>query len=161
VELASGQILASTVTSPRVSDATQVPELLDQISIELAAVTADGAYDSQRVYKAIETHQSNRPIRVIIPCRRSAVPRARHETSASQRDDAIRSIQELGRRRWEKASGYTRRSLVEAAISRYRRIIGGRLRSRTLPGQRTETQIACRVLNRMTRLGMPDGSCVV
>jgi hypothetical protein len=38
---------------------------------------------------------------------------------------------------------------------RYKMIIGRSLRARTLPSQKTEARIACPVLNRMTRLGMP------
>lgn len=60
-------------------------------------------------------------------------------------------------RRWQKVSGYTRRSLIEAALSRYKRIMGQRLRSRTTLSQQTEVRIACSILNRMTELGMPDG----
>ena len=46
--------------------------------------------------------------------------------------------------------------MVENAIYRYKTIIGRGMRSRTLEGQRVEVQLACRVLNTMTRLGMPD-----
>jgi hypothetical protein len=42
----------------------------------------------------------------------------------------------------------------------HRTIIGRSMRSRTLVGQRVEVQLACRVLNTMTCLGMPD-SCRV
>ncbi len=38
---------------------------------------------------------------------------------------------------------------------RYKVIIGSSLRARTLPAQKTEAKVACSVLNRMTRLGMP------
>ena len=38
---------------------------------------------------------------------------------------------------------------------RFKAIIGGTLRARTLPAQKTEAKVACSVLNRMTRLGMP------
>jgi hypothetical protein len=41
------------------------------------------------------------------------------------------------------------------AVFRYKTIIGRRLHARTLPNQKTEARIACRVLNRMTNLGMP------
>jgi hypothetical protein len=34
-------------------------------------------------------------------------------------------------------------------------IIGRSLRAWTLPAQKTEAKVACLVLNRMTRLGMP------
>jgi len=56
---------------------------------------------------------------------------------------------------WQRSSGYNRRSLVEAAMYRYKTIIGRRLHARTLPNQQTEAKIGCNVLNRMTRLGMP------
>jgi hypothetical protein len=46
--------------------------------------------------------------------------------------------------------------MVENSIFRYKTIIGRRMRSRTLAGQRVEMRIACRILNTMTRLGMPD-----
>ena len=45
--------------------------------------------------------------------------------------------------------------LGETAIFRYKTIIGRGLRARTLPSQKTEARVACSVLNRMTRLGMP------
>ena len=48
-----------------------------------------------------------------------------------------------------------RRSLVETAMYRYKTIIGRRLHARTLPNQKTEANIACNALNRMTGLGMP------
>jgi hypothetical protein len=46
--------------------------------------------------------------------------------------------------------------LVEAAISRYKRVIGDALRSRTDRRQATEVAIAVRVLNRMLELGRPE-----
>ncbi|MFC1791240.1 hypothetical protein ACFL0I_02085 [Gemmatimonadota bacterium] len=39
---------------------------------------------------------------------------------------------------------------------RYKTIIGRRMRSRTFDGQRVEVQLASKVLNTMTLLGMPD-----
>ena len=48
--------------------------------------------------------------------------------------------------------------MVENAIYRYKTIIGRSMRSRTLEGQRVEVLLACRILNTMTRLGMPDSS---
>ena len=46
--------------------------------------------------------------------------------------------------------------MVENAIYRYKTIIGRSMKSRALAGQRAEVQLACWVLNTMTRLGMPD-----
>ena len=45
---------------------------------------------------------------------------------------------------------------MENAVFRYKTIIGRCMRSRTLAGQREEVQLACRILNTMTLLGMPD-----
>ncbi len=73
-----------------------------------------------------------------------------------ERNRNIRSIRRLGRREWHKRSGYSKRSMIENAIYRYKTIIGRGMRSRSLAGQRVEVQLACRVLNTMTRLGMPD-----
>jgi hypothetical protein len=54
------------------------------------------------------------------------------------------------------ASGYNDRALVEADVSRYKRVIGGALRSRTDDRQATEVVIAVRALNRMLELGRPE-----
>jgi hypothetical protein len=64
-------------------------------------------------------------------------------------------IEEKGRMGRQKAVGYGKRSLAETAIFRCKAIIGRSLRARTLPSQKTEARVACAVLNRMTRLGMP------
>ncbi len=57
---------------------------------------------------------------------------------------------------WQKASGFNRRALAEAAIGRYKRVIGGALRSRTDRRQGSEVAIAVRALNRMLELGRPE-----
>ena len=54
------------------------------------------------------------------------------------------------------SSGYSKRSMVENTMYRYKTIIGRSMRSRTLDGQRIEVQLASKVLNTMTLFGMPD-----
>lgn len=155
VDLASGGIVASALTNHEVNDATQVPNLLDQIPAELASLTADGAYDSRRVYDVVETHSTEWSPKVIIPLRQNARSNKNSRAGGNQRDDTIRAIREIGRRRWQKESGYTRRSLVEAAISRYKPIIGRRLRSRTVLSQQTEIRIS---LECRTVTAWPEGA---
>jgi hypothetical protein len=70
-------------------------------------------------------------------------------------------IQERGRLGWQKAVKYGRRSLGEVAMMRYKTVIGLRLHARTLPKQKTEVAIGCKVLNVMTRLGMPVSQRIV
>jgi len=57
---------------------------------------------------------------------------------------------------WQKASGYTKRARAEAAIGRFKRVIGDGLRSRTDERQTTEMDVAVQVLNRMLELGRPE-----
>jgi hypothetical protein len=80
---------------------------------------------------------------------------ARCESDPTQRDRHLQLITEHGRMAWQKTSGYNARAKAEAAISRYKRVIGDALRSRTDDRQATEVAIAVRVLNRMLELGRP------
>ena len=129
--------------------------MLAQIQGAIASVTADGAYDGDPVYRAVAERQPDPPAAVVIPPRATAVPSPAADTTPSQRDQHIRMIREKGRMGWQRAVGYGRRALGETAVSRYKAIIGRGLRARTLPSQKTEARVACAVLNRMTRLGMP------
>jgi hypothetical protein len=63
-------------------------------------------------------------------------------------------IDSKGRLGWQKIVGYGKRSLVEVAILRYKVLIGRSLNARTLPAQKVEATVACKVINIMTGLGM-------
>jgi hypothetical protein len=53
-------------------------------------------------------------------------------------------------------SGYNKRSRVEAAIGRYKQVVGDGLRSRKDQRRTTEVGVSVHVLNRMLELGRPD-----
>jgi transposase len=145
------EIVAVELTPDDVGDVSEIPHLLDQIDADVASMTADGAYDGEAVYDAVaERHPE---ASVIIPPRATAV--ANGATTTTQRDQHIATIAKHGRMGWQRRSCYSRRSLVETAMFRYKTIIGRRLHARNLPNQRTEAKIGCNVLNRMTALGMP------
>src|SRR4051795_5932682 len=150
----SGEILASELTTKEMGDLSMVGPLLEQIQNPLLSVMADGAYDAEPVYRTIAARQPDSPPAVIIPPRATAVLRPTG-TAPSPRDRHIQTIQEKGRRGWERAVGYGKRSLVETTMFRYKTLIGPTLRARTLPAQKTEARVACSVMNRMTQLGMP------
>ncbi len=84
------------------------------------------------------------------------MPSEAAETAPTQRDRHLQLIAACGRLGWQTASGYNRRALAEAAVSRYKRVIGDALRSRTDRRQATEAAIAVRALNRMLELGRPQ-----
>ncbi len=152
----SGKLVARDLTSRHVADVTALPGLLDQVDGRIDIFLADPAYDGKPTYRQLINRRQGLPLpRVVIPPRRPADAAAPGDDDLSQRSRHIRSIATHGRMAWQKSSGYNRRALVEAAISRYKRIIGGRLRARTLPTQQTEVAIAVQVLNRMAELGMP------
>ena len=149
----TGRIVAATLTTSEVDDASQVGTLLDQAG-PLASFTADGAYDQDGVYG--EVTKRSPEAAVIVPPRSSAVPSDTAETAPTQRDRHLQMISKQSRRRWQKASGYHWRALVEADISRLKRVIGNALRSRTDRRRAMEIALAVGVLNRMLELGRPD-----
>jgi hypothetical protein len=155
VDAETGEIVASVLTGNEAGDAGQVPVLLEQVEGEIASVTADGAYDGEPVYHAIEARQPQPPPAIVIPPRRSAVLSSHADTAPSQRDAHIRLIQEQGRSAWRKATGYGQRSLAETSIGRYKALVGPRLRARGLANQQGEIALGTKVLNRMIRVVKP------
>ena len=149
----TGRIVAAMLTTSEVDDASQVGTLLDQAG-PLASFTADGAYDQDGVYGEVARRSPDAP--VVVPPRCSAVPSDTAETAPRQRDCHLQTISEHGRRPWQKASGYHWRALVEADISRFKRVIGNGLRSRTDRRRGTEIALAVSVLNQMLELGRPE-----
>ena len=120
----------------------------------LASFTGDGAYDRDDVYDAVTGRHPDAA--VIVPPRSRAVPSKSAETVPTQRDRHLKAIAGHGRMGWQKASGYNWRALVEADISRWKRVIGDGLGSQTEGRQATEVAIAAGALNRMLELGRPD-----
>ena len=127
--------------------------MLDQISGPIASVTADGAYDGAPVYRIIA--ERDPAAAVIIPPRSTGVPSDTAETAPTPRDRHLQLIRKQGRLGWQKAVNYGRRSLGGVAMMRYKTVIGSRLHARTLPTQKTEAAVGCKVLNVMAHLGMP------
>ena len=155
VNALTGELLACAVTSKSARDASRVVALLEQIESPLASVSADAAYDKATVYEAVENHTATRSPRVLIPPKRNA--QVKPEVAIlRERNRNIRSRARLGKRQWHTKSGYSRRSLVENAVYRYKTIIGPAMMARTLQGQRVEARVGCRILNTMTALGMPE-----
>src|SRR4051795_4442196 len=154
VDADTGRIVASELTPHDGDDGSQVGPLLDQVAGPVASFTGDGAYDQEGVYASVgERHPA---AAVIVPPRATAVPSATAETAPTQRDRHLELIAEEGRMGWQRASGYTKRARAEAAMGRFKRVIGDGLRSRTDERRATEMDVAVYVLNRMLELGRPE-----
>jgi hypothetical protein len=154
VDAANGMIVAQTLTDQDADDPSQVRPLLDQIDDPIIQVTADGAYDGAPTYQTIAAHGGD-GIEVVIPPRSTAVPSS-EPGPPTQRDRHLAMIAEQGRLAWQATTGYSRRSLVETTMGRYKALIGPRLRARGFAAQQSEAATGVAVLNRMLATGCPD-----
>ncbi len=96
----------------------------------MASFTADSAYDQESVAAAVAERHPEAAI--IVPPRSTAVL---SETAAT--------------------APYTKRARAEAAIGRFKQVIGDGLRSRADRRRATEVDVAVHALNRMLELGRP------
>src|SRR3954465_2981081 len=158
VDADTGRIVASELTTHDADDGAQVGPLLDQVAAPLASFTGDGAYDQDGVYASVAERHPEATI--IVPPRATAVPSQTAESAPTPRDRHLQLIAERGRMAWQTASGYTKRARAEAAIGRWKQVIGDRLRAHTDERRATEVDVAAHVLahvlNRMLDLGRPS-----
>ena len=137
--------------------------------LPFASELRHGAYDQDGVYADVAERHPEAD--VIVPPRSTAVPSGSAETAPTQRDRHLQLIAEKGRMGWQKASGYNERApvglrrhhsvgspsaMAEAAISRYKRVIGDGLHSRTDRRRVSEVNVGVYALNRMLDLGRPE-----
>ncbi len=154
VNAETGKIIASALTSREIDDGVMASPLLDQVTDSLSSFTADGTYDQNGVHANVAVRYPDAV--VIVPPRITAVLSDTAETAPTQRDCHLRCTPDRSRMAWQKASGYNRRAKVEAAIGRWKQVIGDGLRSRIDKRQTTEVEVAVHVLNRMLKLGRPN-----
>jgi IS5 family transposase len=154
VDSKSHEIEAVVLSESSLDDAGAVPDLLEQITEHIEQLDADGAYDKRKVYDACFEQEIGR---VVIPPRIDARIWQHGNCKAPPlvRDENLRQIRRLGRKKWKRESGYHKRSLAETAVFRFKTIFGSYLQARKLPQQEAEAKVKCAALNRMTRLGMP------
>jgi len=155
----TGRIVAAELTTNEVDDGFQVGPLLDQVAGAVASFTADGAYDTGPVSAAVAGRHPDAAI--IVPPRSTAMPSDTAQTNPTQRDRHLQGITNNGRASWQKSSGYNKRSRVEAAIGRFKQVIGNGLHSQTDARQNAEIAVAVHVLNRMLDFGRPTSLRIV
>jgi hypothetical protein len=158
VDEASGEIVASVVSTNDVGDSEVMSDLLEQIQDPIHQVSADGAYDTFGCHDAI----TGRGASAVIPPRENARI-AQHGNSNDpplSRDEILRCIRENGMKAWKQDSDYHRRSLAETAMYRFKQLLGRTLDARIFENQCTEAFIKCNAMNRMTSLGMPESYAI-
>ena len=148
------EIEAEVLTENSGHDADQVDELLDQVASPMNAFYGDGAYDPWKVRESL----AERGIKQVIPPRSNAKIKQHGNTCGLPlpRDQALRAIRQLGRKRWKEKIGYHCRSLSETAMYRIKCCFGSRLKNREIKNQRTEARLRSKILNHFTHLGLPQ-----
>ena len=157
VDEESGDILLGEVTGNNTADCEMLAPLLDQLPKEqpVDQASLDGAYDKRICYEVLKQRGVSH---IAIPPQHNAKIWQHGNTQAERlaRDENLRRIRTIGRKRWKEEVGYHRRSLAETAMFRIKTIFGEKVSARTFENQRTQLLIRCRALNLMTLLGMPD-----
>lgn len=146
VDETSQEIIASVLTHSNIGDSSVTNDLLEQSPNTIKVVKADGGYDRTTAREAIKKKRA----KALIPPPKNT----RIDTSNEERNDDAKIIYNLGgdlvaRSLWGKLTGYSKRALVEATFSRYKRIFSGKLFSRSFTRQRVENHLKCLILNKM------------
>jgi hypothetical protein len=146
-------IVAVDLTTSGVHDSPHMPDVLDLVHDPAHQVSGDSAYDIGACYQAIVGRGA---VPTIPPRRNARLSTAKDPPPfRAERDAVIERIKEEGRYSWRTSSGATRQSLAENAVSRFKALLGVKLAAREFDNQRVEALVKCRVLNRMSSLGLP------
>jgi Transposase DDE domain len=148
-----------TSNGPGSGDGEIGKKLMGKIPKNTKRILGDGAYDGIGFRRAIEKTKAE----PIIPPPKDAIINADSTDEAmDKRNQAVAEIKGLGgddqaRKIWKILKGYHRRSLAETTMYRIKQLTGGNLRSREWERQCIEGYIKCLVVNKMTKIGMPEG----
>lgn len=161
VDEGSGDILVAEATGNETTDGDMFPALIEQLPEEtkVKQVSADGGYDKRKCYDALVT-KGVQHIAIPPQVKAKIWRRGNNLAPTHPRDESLRRIRQIGRKRWKEEVGYHRRSLVETCVFRLKTIFTDRISARLPESQNTQLLARCKLLNRMTMLGMPK-SCLV
>ncbi len=145
------ELIAIDITDDQIADSCVLPKLLEKSPKSVKKVLADGAYDRASCRQDL----LKRGIEGCIPPRRKG--RQRDGQEFNERNCDLRVINLLGGDEvafslWKKLVNYHKRSLVETAFSRLKRLFGDRLNNKILKNLEAETIYLCHALNRMNRI---------
>jgi transposase len=157
LDLSTMQIQTFEYTKSNTNDCEMIPSLCSKIKGKVKSIRADGAYDTKDLYKIAEAWGA----KAIIPP--ATTSKAQHELKnlpskvenfLIRRDEAINHIRSFGSfaeglKDWKQKSGYHKRSLVEAWMSRLKKSFGFNLQHKTEAARRNEIITKINLLNLM------------
>ncbi|MGL4612292.1 MAG: IS5 family transposase [Trueperaceae bacterium] len=152
VDTETNEIVNLEGSTNAVSDDEMTEAVLEGIDpeMEIKHVCADGGYDKKRSYQAIAKRKAS----ATIPPRKDAkiIQQGNSNAPPLHRDQNLRRVRRIGRRKWKQEAGYHQRSKTETAIYRYKTIVGDKRASRLLESQFAEMKLGAKVLNKMSAL---------
>lgn len=158
IDAETQEILCCELTGNDKGDAEVAEKMLTGLSGNIKSARGDGAYDASRFRKRV--HQKG-GVCIVPPPRDAAYKGVKGaEQWEQERDAAIAAIKgfggdEVGRKLWKICSQYYERSLVETMMFRIKKMLGDKLKARSMGAQNTESICKCMIINKMNKLGMP------
>lgn len=155
-------ILDIQITPSNTSDCLVFPTLLKCLPQKVTHVIADGAYDNTRCYRAAKQKDV---IPIIPPTTRARLQSENRnlvkDATLAMRDHNVRLMRVHGkgtqaRSMWKKSSGYHKRSRVENAMFRLKRLFSDCLSAKGLHAQTVEMSMRCNWINYWNSLAMPQ-----
>ena len=158
IDETTGEIISAVATTNDYHDSQVLGNILDGVEEQILQVSTDGAYDTKSCYEQIKRKEA----KAIIPPRKNAKIQQHGNCKATPltRDENLRAIRQMGRKKWKRENGYHRRSIAETTMFRLKCIFGGSLSSRQFDNQAVELFLQCAALNRMIQLCKPQSYIV-
>jgi len=142
-------IQTCSLTDRMTQDSQEVEKLIQPIDRSVRQITADSAYDTNRVYNELSKQFPNADI--VIPPSKDAIYNKKHNHFFRNRNLLERQFR--GKMNWQKLREYGQRNRSESVMLKYKTTFGEYLHSREIQRQKQEIMIGCSVLNRITRIG--------
>ena len=151
IDAENQQIKSVVLTSNSVEDSSAGISLIKSMKFRIGSLKGDGGYDKHKFREILKI----RNIVQIIPPQSNAVINEKGLNYLIERNESIKKIKRVGRKKWKQQTGYHQRSKVETAMFRYKAIIGDHLSARVIHNQKTEVAIGCKILNVMLQVAKP------
>ncbi len=154
----SQAIEAYELTDLGVQDCEGLGLILEKLKAPIKKVIGDGSYDRFSCYEA----GIKGGFKMLSPPQRNAkksTERKKYNKKVDkkileERDKVIDEVRSLGRKGWKIKEGYHQRSLAETAMHRMKGLLGNKLSTRIMEHQQLEVGIRCKILNKVTALGL-------
>lgn len=158
IDVGTQEIVMMELTDNHIGENKLLNPLLEQYTEGYTTVGGDKGYDSYDNHE--EVGERGATSAIIIQRKSKIRQRVSIEKSPLVRDEITRRMWKIGRKGWKEEVNYHQRSLVETAFFRYKTLFGDKMHAHTLENQKIEALIACNILNRFTKQGMPISEAV-